>query len=95
MLNGRPYIVGHLLTMVLGGEELNKGDEICGAIVSLRLTASNSGCTQWLDQKSTRYVQFPLCVLRFALTNTSTDLSGQREGRKKGMFVLSVDSLYC
>ena len=94
-LNGRPYIVRHLLTMALGGEELNKGDEICSAIVSLRLTASNSGCARRLDQKSTRYVQFPLCALGFALTDTSTDLSGQREGRKKGMFVLSVDSLYC
>jgi hypothetical protein len=35
-----------ILTTALVGEELDKGDEICGAVVSLRLklTASNSGC---------------------------------------------------
>ena len=61
-------------------------DEICSAISACapELTASNSGCAWWLDQESTK-VHFisPPCALRFILTDTSTDLSGQREGEKK------------
>jgi len=37
----------------------------------------------------------PLCTLTFVLTDTSIDLSGQREGRKEGTFLSSIDKLLC
>jgi hypothetical protein len=38
-------------------------------------------------QQLSRSVSPPPCALVFTLTDTWTDLSGQREGRKEGMFV--------